>query len=88
MQVNALYVFDVEGEGKWHIDLTSGTGAVGQGEPPTKPDVTVTVNKENFLKVSWICVTERMERNDIYSFNCAVNITKYKKGLGISKLCS
>ena len=50
--MNALYVFDVEGEGKWHIDLTSGTAAVGQGEPPTKPDVTVTVNKENFLKVS------------------------------------
>jgi len=50
-KVNALYVFDVEGEGKWHIDLTSGTGAVGQGEPPTKPDVTVTVNKENFLKM-------------------------------------
>ena len=24
---------------------------MGEGEPPSKPDVTVSVNKENFLKV-------------------------------------
>ena len=46
-----MYVFDVEGEGKWHVDLTSGSGEIGQGPPTNKPDVTVVVNKENFLKV-------------------------------------
>jgi len=51
-KVNAIYVFDVEGEGKWHVDLSgSGSGSVGEGEPPSKPDVTVSVNKENFLKM-------------------------------------
>ena len=51
-QVNAIYVFDVEGEGKWYVDMTSGSGSVGEGDPPNKPDVTVVVNKENFLKVT------------------------------------
>ena len=46
-----MYVFDVEGEGRWHVDMTSGSGSVGEGDPPKKPDVTVVVNKENFLKV-------------------------------------
>jgi len=50
-KVNAIYVFDVEEEGKWHVDLTSGSGQIGQGQPEKKPDVTVTVNKENFLKM-------------------------------------
>jgi hypothetical protein len=49
--VNAVYVFDVEEEGRWHVDMTSGSGSVGEGDPPQKPDVTVVVNKENFLKV-------------------------------------
>ena len=49
--MNAVYVFDVEGEGKWHVDLTSGSGEIGEGAPTNKPDVTVVVNKENFLKV-------------------------------------
>jgi hypothetical protein len=31
--------------------MTSGSGSVGEGDPPQKPDVTVVVNKENFLKV-------------------------------------
>ena len=30
---------------------STGSGSVGEGEPPSKPDVTVSVNKENFLKV-------------------------------------
>jgi len=52
VQVNAVYVFDVEEEGRWHVDMTSGSGSVGKGDPPQKPDVTVVVNKENFLKVT------------------------------------
>ena len=51
LQVNAVYVFDVEGEGKWHVDLTSGKGEIGKGDLTTKPDVTIVVNKETFLKV-------------------------------------
>ena len=51
LQVNAVYVFDVEGEGKWHVDLTSGKGEIGKGDPTNKPDVTIVVNKETFLKV-------------------------------------
>eukprot|EP00088_Acartia_fossae_P063019 TRINITY_DN76593_c0_g1_i1.p1 TRINITY_DN76593_c0_g1~~TRINITY_DN76593_c0_g1_i1.p1 ORF type:complete len:159 (+),score=36.63 TRINITY_DN76593_c0_g1_i1:31-507(+) len=50
-KVNAVYVFDVEGEGKWHVDLTSGSGQIGQGAPANNPDVTVVVNKEIFLKM-------------------------------------
>ena len=46
-----MYVFDVEGEGKWHVDLTSGKGEIGKGDPTNKPDVTIVVNKETFLKV-------------------------------------
>ena len=49
--MNAVYVFDVEGEGKWHVDLTSGKGEIGKGDPTNKPDVTIVVNKETFLKV-------------------------------------
>jgi SCP-2 sterol transfer family len=56
--VNAIYVFDVEGEGKWHVDMTSGSGSVGEGDPPKKPDVTVVVNKENFLKVMGLNLPE------------------------------
>jgi putative sterol carrier protein len=50
-KVNAVYIFDVEGEGKWHVDLTSGKGEIGQGDPTNKPDVTIAVNKETFLKM-------------------------------------
>ena len=50
--MNAVYVFDVEGEGKWHVDLTTGSGIIGQGAPANNPDVTVVVNKDIFLKVS------------------------------------
>lgn len=50
-KVNAVYVFDVEGEGKWHVDLTSGSGEIGQGDPTNKPDVTVALKKDIFLKM-------------------------------------
>jgi hypothetical protein len=50
-EVNAVYVFDVEGEGKWHIDLTTDNGQIGKGDPINKPDVTVVLTKEIFLKM-------------------------------------
>ena len=48
-KVNAVYVFDIEGEGKWHVDLKNGEGSIGSGEPAAKPDVTIVLNKEVFL---------------------------------------
>jgi len=44
-------MFDIEGEGKWHVDLKNGKGDVGCGNPDIKADVTVTLNKEIFLKI-------------------------------------
>ena len=50
-KINAVYVFDIEDEGKWHLDLKNGEGSIGNGEPSTKPDVTITLKKETFLKI-------------------------------------
>jgi len=55
-KVKASYVFDVEGEGKFFIDFTSGDGNVGTGEVPDKPegykpDVRIKINKDNCLKM-------------------------------------
>jgi len=50
-KVDAVYVFDVEDKGKWHVDLKTGSGSVGQGIPQEKADVTITINEKNFLKM-------------------------------------
>ena len=56
-KVNACYVFEVEGgEGKYYIDLKEGEGQVGEGEVPNKapnfkPEVKITMNNENMLKM-------------------------------------
>lgn len=50
-KINAVYVFDIEGEGKWHVDLKNGEGDVGPGEPVSKADVTVSMNKAVFLQI-------------------------------------
>jgi len=50
-KINAVFVFDITGEGKWFVDLKSGKGDVGVGEPNSKADVTVTLNKDIFLKI-------------------------------------
>lgn len=33
------------------MDLKSGGGKCGQGEPPSKPDATLTMDSENFFKL-------------------------------------
>ena len=38
-------------KGKYYIDFKNGEGAVGQGDPEHKPDVTITMNEEVFLKI-------------------------------------
>merc|ERR1712004_136510 len=50
-QVGAIYLFDVKEKGKYHIDFKNGSGAVGEGEAPTKADVTISMNEEVFLKI-------------------------------------
>lgn len=55
-KVNATYVFDVDGEGKFFIDFSTGEGNVGSGEIPDKPDgfkpdVRINMSKDNCLKM-------------------------------------
>ncbi len=38
-------------KGKYYIDFKNGEGAVGQGDPEHKPDVTITMNEDVFLKI-------------------------------------
>ena len=49
--MNAIFVFDIEGEGKWYVDLKNGSGSVGKGDPQEKPDVTLVLNKDVLLKM-------------------------------------
>jgi putative sterol carrier protein len=52
-KVDAIFVFNIEGEGQWHVDLkTSAEGSVGPGVSVSgKPDVTTTISKEVFLQI-------------------------------------
>ena len=51
-KVQAVYVFDVEEEGKYFIDFKNGDGSVGKGDPPAgTADVTIKMNTVNFLKI-------------------------------------
>lgn len=49
-KVGASYQFNVKGkeEGTWHLDLKSGTGKVGQGEPSAPADATLTMDSKHF----------------------------------------
>ena len=50
-KINAIYVFDIEGEGRWHLDLKNGDGSIGEGDPASKADVTIILKKDVFLKI-------------------------------------
>ncbi|CAB4069453.1 Hydroxysteroid dehydrogenase-like protein 2 [Lepeophtheirus salmonis] len=50
-KVNAVYVFDVEGEGKYFVDLKKENGLIGKSNINEDPDVTISINQENFLKL-------------------------------------
>ena len=45
-----LFLFFVE-KGKYYIDFKNGSGQVGEGDPASKADVTITMNEEIFLKI-------------------------------------
>ncbi|XP_039856505.1 hydroxysteroid dehydrogenase-like protein 2 [Simochromis diagramma] len=48
-----IYQFDLSGEhtGVWFLDLKTGSGSVGQGEPPTKADVVMKLDSSDFSKM-------------------------------------
>jgi len=50
-QVGAIYIFDVKEQGKYFIDFKTGTGEVGEGDPASKPDVTISMNEDVFLQI-------------------------------------
>ena len=56
-KVKACYVFQVDGEdSKYYIDFKEGEGQVGEGDVPNKPadfkpEVRITMTKENMLKM-------------------------------------
>ncbi|XP_050298873.1 hydroxysteroid dehydrogenase-like protein 2 [Anthonomus grandis grandis] len=52
-KTQAVFAFVVTGEeaGKWFIDLKTGKGACGQGEPPSAPDATLTMDSKNFFNL-------------------------------------
>ena len=50
-KVNATYLFDVEGEGKFFVDLKNGEGSVTIGDGPEKPDVKVAMNQKSLIKM-------------------------------------
>ena len=43
-------MFDIDGE-KWTLDLRPGSRKVTKGEPEGKPDLTLTISDENFVKL-------------------------------------
>lgn len=48
-----VYQFDLSGEhtGVWFLDLKTGSGSVGQGEPPAKADVVMKMDSSDFSKM-------------------------------------
>lgn len=43
--------FEGADEGMWYMDLKSGSGKIGQGEPPNGADCTMTLDSEDFVKM-------------------------------------
>uniref|UniRef100_A0A669EQ26 Hydroxysteroid dehydrogenase-like protein 2 n=1 Tax=Oreochromis niloticus TaxID=8128 RepID=A0A669EQ26_ORENI len=48
-----VYQFDLSGDhtGVWFLDLKTGSGSVGQGEPPAKADVVMKMDSSDFSKM-------------------------------------
>ncbi|ENN77891.1 hypothetical protein HUJ04_007877 [Dendroctonus ponderosae] len=52
-KTQAVFAFVVTGDeaGKWYIDLKTGKGSCGQGDPPTPADATLTMDSKNFFNM-------------------------------------
>jgi putative sterol carrier protein len=48
--LQGLVVFNIDGE-QWALDLRQGSGSVSKGAPSEKPDLTLTISDENFVKL-------------------------------------
>ena len=48
--INAIYVFDIDGAGQWTVDLTADGGTIAQGSH-AEPGCTVTATQDNFEKM-------------------------------------
>lgn len=48
-----MFFMSVSGEhqGVWFLDLKSGSGSAGQGQPPGKADVVMTMDSTDFSKM-------------------------------------
>nr|XP_043892876.1 hydroxysteroid dehydrogenase-like protein 2 [Solea senegalensis] len=48
-----IYQFDLSGEheGVWFLDLKNGSGSAGEGQPPVKADVVMTMDSSDFSKM-------------------------------------
>ncbi|WIA40729.1 hypothetical protein OEZ86_004418 [Tetradesmus obliquus] len=49
-KTKGLVVFNIDGE-QWALDLRQGSGSVSKGAPSEKPDLTLTISDENFVKL-------------------------------------
>jgi hypothetical protein len=65
-----FFVYSSE-KGKYYVDFKNGEGAVGQGDPEHKPDVTITMNEEVFLKIF------NRKKNFILSDITILNLLKF-----------
>lgn len=45
----AIYQFNLSEDGLWYLDLKNGSGDAGQGESPSSPDVTFSLDKDSFI---------------------------------------
>eukprot|EP00092_Neocalanus_flemingeri_P104536 GFUD01133917.1.p1 GENE.GFUD01133917.1~~GFUD01133917.1.p1 ORF type:complete len:151 (+),score=40.46 GFUD01133917.1:63-515(+) len=50
-QVKALFQFNLSNDTSYFVDLKNGAGKVGKGVSPEKPDVTITMEADNLLKM-------------------------------------
>ncbi|KAK9827970.1 hypothetical protein WJX81_003031 [Elliptochloris bilobata] len=49
-KMKGVVVFDIDGE-KWTLDLRPGQRKVTKGAPEGKPDLTLTISDDNFVKL-------------------------------------
>ena len=77
--VQGLIVFDVDKE-KWALDLREGTRSVTKGAPSDKPDLTLTITDDNFVKLVngklgpqqvWHLLTSYSSRTSLPCCSCA-----------------
>ena len=49
--MNATYLFDVDGAGKWMVRVENGQVRVAEGEADADPDTTIQASEDTFMKV-------------------------------------